>query len=209
MTANNGVVRYLAPCGRSEAQAGRSPETTMNELELALPVELFVPVYWTRTKKAFVRSADGISIATVQRSVTYTRRVMGIPLSHVEALDYQGAIDPTARCKVLIRPRFPLEFHGADANSLGRLTAKAVSVWPECVCFDQDGRVIGSIQPGLHKVEFRFNSSMCCGLFSRAKSKGLRPRQYVWEFNATNASSMDIRLLLGFVAMREMPGPSD
>ena len=180
----------------------------MSTLDVALPMDVFIPVYWTRTRQALVRSVDGKCIGMIQRVVTYTRRVLGVPLSHLETLNYNSFDNPTPQCKIAVHARFPLEFLDADSTPLGHLTPKTLSVWPEYDCMDQDERVIGKIQPGSHKAEFKFNNCLCRAHFSRAMSKGLRPRQYVWEYRSDDVSSMDMRLLLAFIVMGQMPGPS-
>ena len=176
---------------------------------IALPIDIAVPVYWTRSRMALIYKSDGSRLGTIKRVVKYTRRFMGIPLSHIETLALYMDYNPTLACTIRIRAGFPLEFKGSDEKPLGNIDQKSFSVIPEFDCTDECGKLIGTIKPaGINKMDITFNGFTCCSQFSKSKSKGLKPRQYVWELSADNSNRLDIRLILGFIALGQMPDTS-
>jgi hypothetical protein len=82
---------------------------------------------------------------------------------------------------------------------------KPLSVYPEYDCADQDGESIGAIRLGIRKSEVTSQRGNFQITFSSEKSKGLRPPHYVWECGSGASLKMDVRLLLGFVALGQMP----
>ena len=134
---------------------------------------------------------------------------MGIPLSHIETLAIYLDNNPTLACTIRIRAGFPLEYKGSDSKPLGLLDQKSFSAFPEYDCTDECGKLIGTIKTaGLQKLDFTYNGATYCAKYSKLKSKGLKPRQYVWELNADSTNIIDLRLLLGFIALGQMPDTS-
>ena len=176
---------------------------------IALPIDIAVPVYWTRSRMAILYKTDGSRLGSIKRVIRYTRRIMGLPLSHIESLVLYIDSDPKHACTIRMRAGFPMIFEGSDEKPLGNIDQKSFSVIPEFDCTDEYGKRIGTIKPaGINKMDITFNGFTCCSQFSKSKSKGLKPRQYVWELSADNSDRLDIRLILGFIALGQMPDTS-
>ena len=176
----------------------------MDMNDIALPAVLSVPAYWTESRIALLHTADGRLIGKIRRVVRYTRRFLGIPLSHIEILAISLDDNPTPSCTILLRAGFPMQYTGGDGKPCGFLKQKPFSVFPEFDCTDEFGKLIGTIKTtGMHTANFTFNDINCCVQFS--KTKGKSPRQYVWELNANSTNQIDIRLVLGFIALGQMP----
>lgn len=181
----------------------------MAENETTLPVEISIPVCWTEARCALLHDAGGRLIGTVHRLVEYFRCCLGISLSHREslALNLDNRLAPV--CSILISPGFPMQYTGADGNPAGMLKPKTFSVFPEFECISEDGKLIGSItSAGMQKVDFTCSGVNCCARFSKEKSRGLKPRQRVWELNADSSVKIDLRLILGFLALSQRPDTS-
>jgi hypothetical protein len=133
------------------------------------------------------------------------KRLFGLPITRVESLMFSPIGNSLTPCRIDLSACLPLRFRDSEGSPLGRLKrAWRAAMPPEYQCVDEEGRLIGTITPGSGSAEIRFNRRVCCAQYSEAKSKAQRPRQWVWECMAISAKAIDIRLLLGVIAVREI-----
>ena len=178
--------------------------TTM--IDVVMDIDISIPLYWTRSRSALLHSADGRLVGTITRSVEYRHRFLGMWLAGRDILQLHLDDVPTPACRIALKASFPLEFLDPNGKTVGFIRHVHAWLHPEFTCTDLDGKPFGTItSTGLLAYNLTSDDLTASARYSPAKSRGTRPRLAVWEFRASGKHAINPRLLLAFVALKQMP----
>ena len=180
----------------------------MNPHRLILPLLIYVPANWKLNQSASIYTPDMKALGRIEHGRRTLKEIFNHPVFTVDVatLYHAGYNEPVY--SITLPPSLSFEINNSNGDFQGIIQPKTFSIMPEFEFIDHCETRIGTIKPGLQSVIIIEGDRRINGNYSKTRSKGLSPKQHVWEYNSESATDVDSRLILGHVCLPLAPDMS-
>ena len=181
----------------------------MNTQRLKLPLSIFVPAEWKIKQSAFIYTPDLRVLGRIEHDRIFLKKIFNRPVFTVDVAKFYPAKSDEPIYTITLPMSLSFEVKGHNGDIQGFIQPKTVSILPEFVFVDLRNIKMGTIRPSLQSVKIIEGDKLIKGRYSKVRSKGLSPRQHVWEYNSEDVTDIDSRLILGHACMPLAPDISN